>query len=779
MPVALKSILLTVLLICFNTAIIQANIVPDQERGRLSDYPLRPDVEVDYAGLELELEVGFEGKSIHGTATYRFRPKHAYVDKLVWAAPGMVISELTLNGGRVSYRLDGDSLVISFPEKPDLTREHTLSVSYSTTPEFGVHLRHNGTIFSSALPGSTAHWVPGPIHPWAAMPVVIRLQVPERLTGVATGAPELETSTDKGRLFVFRSAMEMPLTGLFFAVGQFEVQDSFSGTKNLRIYREKEASSTDRIQELLSFATRRVRDYERLMQSEIPLQAFHTVLLSDTMWETSPYYAGAVVTHDHDGQAETVIARALAAQWFGISLRPERWKDSGHITMLQAIAAEKLSEPDWKVTANPVEEVFVVPETVYQNKSMDQWQWMRHFLQKRSMPVYIFAVEELMRTLAVRNGVLTSFEFSSLVYGKTGRWIETPQITEPRPDVSLRYRVSVQEIRGSDRVSLGFEALDDLPDEEISARVYFLRDGRIHDRSVSFHGAGDQIEFSPEGFINNLWVEAEQENDVRFEMEKPFSFWLYQLRRDEDAGRREEAALALRGFATDPDLQLAVQDLLNREQDPKVLAAMHRLMAELTAGASGTERRFLEGIDSPHQQVRLESMKALGAYRGNTQVENQVFSVIQTSDDIRLVNEAIRTYRQLIPEEDFRDFAIRFLREDREEQQFTKTLIEELFTITADETAVNAVREYLDSDYPFDIRWLAFLQLRKHAPQTDWQVAFAREFSDDPDPRIRFATLFSISYMNLEDRGPFLHSLVLVEYDIRILEQASMLSTPD
>lgn len=777
MPVALKSILLTALLICLSAATAQAFKSPDQAGTRTSDYPVRPDMEVDYAGLELQLEAGFDGKRIRGTAVYRFRPKHAYVDKLVWSASGMVIRELTLNGERVSYQLQGDSLMISFSDKPDPAREHVLSVSYSATPEFGVHFRHNGTIFSSALPGSTAHWVPGPIHPWAAMPVIIRLEVPEPLTGVATGDLELETSTDRGRRFVFRSDMDVPLPGLFFAAGQFEVYDSFSGTKNVRIYREDGVSSPERIQELLAFMTRRVRDYERLMQSEIPLKAFHAVLLSDTMWETCPYYAGAVVTREDDDQAAAMIARALAAQWFGIALRPERWQESGHITLLQAMAAEKLSEKDWKVKEDPVEEIFVLPETAYQFLSMDYWQWSRQFLRQNSMPVYTGALETLMRTLAVRQGVLTSYEFSSLMYKKTGRWMDTPRITESRPDAKLRYRVIAEEIRGSDRVSLTFEALGDLTDDEVGARVFFVRDGRIHERSVTFSGTGDQLEFSPGGFINNLWVAAEGEDHVRFEMEKPFSFWLYQLRRDEDADRRKEAALALKDFSTDPDLQLAVQDLLNREQDPKVLAAMHRLMAELTAGASGTERRFLEGITSRHEQVRMESMKALGAYRGNAQVENQVFSIIQGSDDIRLVNEAIRTYRKLIAEEDFRDFAIRFLREDRQDQLFTKTLIEELLALPADESAVNAVREYLNPGYSFDIRWLAFRQLRKHAPQTDWQVAFARDFSDDPDPRIRFATLYSVSHMNYEDRGPFFDSRMLVEYDIRILKQASVLAS--
>jgi hypothetical protein len=747
------------------------------ELSRTDDYPFRPDNEVVYSELELQMEAGFEEGTIRGTARYRFRPKHAHVEKLVWRASGMVIRELLYNGEQVAYQLNDDSLVISFPEAPDKGREHTITVEYTADPVFGVHFRHNGTIFSSALPGSNAHWLPGPIHPWAAMPVVVRLEVPESKTGIASGSLERQSSSDRGRLFVFRTSVEIPITDLFFAVGDFEVKDSFSGTKNLRVYREKGVSSEESLQDMLSFMTRRVREYERLLQRELPFPAFHAVVLSDDFWETRPYYAGAVVVNGNRNHKKGVISRSLAAQWFGIALRPEKWAQSHHITLLQALTAEKLGEEDWVVTDDLVRSDFVVPSVVYDKRNMEHWHWARQFVRNGSEPVLTEAIDASLRTLAARRGVLTESDFSSMMYEITGRWMDIPSLGAPVPEASLRYRVIVEEMRGSDRISLRFVPIEDISDETFTVKVHWNRDGAIRDVPVTFSGRGDETEVSPGGFINNLWIEVPDAEHFRIELEKPFAHWLYQLRRDENAERREEAARALKRHASDPDLQLAVQDVLSREEDPDVLAAMYSLMAELTGGASGTERRFLDGLSSRHKQVRMESMKALGTYRGNSRVESEVFSVIQGSDDIALVNEAIRTYRKLKSADDFRDFAIRFLREDRQDQLFTATLIKELFSIPVDESAVNAVSEYLNSGYSFELRWQAYRHLRKYASDSGWQRDFARNFKDDPDPRIRFITLFSVSRMNFEDRGPFLDSRMLLEYDIRILKKAAELKS--
>ncbi len=747
-----------------------------QDKG---DYPVRPLAEVHYTSLEVQLEAGFTDRTIRGSAHYNFRPKHAHVESMSWLAPGMDILELRINGQETAYRVENDSLFIPFEVHPDPGQSYSITISYETRPTFGVHFRHTGTIFSSTLPGSVAHWLPGPIHPGVSLPVTIRMDIPEGQTAAATGSLDRREDTDNGNRYTYATGSMVPISELFFAVGNFSVEESFSGTKNLRVYHENGALEDELAREILSYMVLRTRDYERYFRSELPVPAFHAVILADDMWETRPYAAGGAVFSSSEENIKAWLSRSLAAQWFGISLRPERWIDSRHITLLQALVAEENDDPEWDPSPDPLEEAFRVPESLYSQQGMDQWQWSRHFLREKASPVMLNALQSLMSEFAGMNGVHDADDFTGRLYNKTGRWMEPPNVTKPEPEPGYRYRVIVAEPRGSDRLSFIFIPLEDQADKTFNANVYRIRDGEIHEKAVTFHGAGDTLEVAFGGHSSNVWIEAADDSGVQFESDKPFSFWLYQMRRDERPEKRREAALALKDHASDPDLQLAVQDMLSQEQNTEVLTAMYRLMAELTSGASGTERRFFEGIASRHPEIRLVSMQALKSYRGNTQVENQVLSVIQESDDIPLVNEAIRTYRHLIEEDAFRDFAIQFLREDRQEQLFTKMLLEELFNVRVVEQSVSTAAEYLNQGYSFDIRWLAFRQLGRHAQGGEWQVDFVKNFSGDPDPRIRFITLFSVSQLDLQDQGPFLESRMLVEYDIRILKQASKLASTE
>lgn len=175
----------------------------------------------------------------------------------------------------------------------------------------------------------------------------------------------------------------------------------------------------------------------------------------------------------------------------------------------------------------------------------------------------------------------------------------------------------------------------------------------------------------------------------------------------------------------------------------------------------------------------MASMKALSAYRDNDRVEEAVLTVIQTSDDLELVNEAIHTYRQLIDDEAFRDFTLRFLQEDREDLLFTETLLQELFEVAVTDEAIAMTTAYLEEEFPFDIRWLSYRLLRNHARDGDWQQDFLEQFHEDPDPRIRFLTLFSLSELEPEEREPFLQERMSNEYDIRILKQVRIFSTAE
>ncbi|MDG5766437.1 hypothetical protein QA596_03080 [Balneolales bacterium ANBcel1] len=740
------------------------------------DYPTHPALEVAYTEAVAFISVHPEQRILEGEVTYRFRPKHAHVTELAWFAPGLTLSDVSASMEDFGYETVGDTLFLRFGDPLSPDKVATVSLSYETSPLFGVHFLPSGTMFSSNLPGGTGHWLPGPVHPRVTVPLELTIEVPDGYQAVSGGVLESSESNGDAQRFFWVHESPVPLSEVSFAVGDFDVEEAFYGTKNLRVYHEAGAITADERRGLLDQMVRQLRSLERQFRSEVPVSAIQIVILPDDRWETRSYAAGTAFLYKSLEGMDAQLDRALAAQWFGIALRSSARHQYTFITLLQALAAEEAGHAEWNNGRNSLEQAFEIPETVYGYEDMDRWQWARRYVQSAPgtggmQEILVSTLAASLRDHAGERGVRDNSWFSGRLYEQTGLWIEAPEIGHPEPEPAFQFSVVVEEVRGSDSYRLNIEPLGEIKDRMFPVTVAWNRDGRIIENEYAFHGQGDQLTVEPGGLVSNITVSDASELELSFTVEKPFSFWMHQLRRSVRPQHRIKAAEALKDFADDPDLQLAVQDVIGREQDPHVQAAMYDLLAEITAGASGTERRFLDGLSSSNPEIREVSMNALKRYPGVRRVEDEVMSIIQVSDDIAFVNMAIGTYRHLVDEEEFRDFAIRFLREDRQELLFTKTLLRELFELPITEESVDAASLYLLEDYPFDLRWKAYRLLRQSEFNSNWQSAFLEKCADDADPRIRFLTLFSLSALEAEKRGPFLESRLLKEYDLRILKR--------
>ncbi|MEX0679901.1 MAG: hypothetical protein WD097_00825 [Balneolales bacterium] len=739
------------------------------------DYSRRPMLEVHYIGMEASLEIGFEQHRIRGEVDYRIRPKHAYVDYLHWPSYGINIIEVTSNGEPASFRMDNDSLKISFNDYLPEENIINISIVYETEPVFGVHFTHNSTAFSSTLPGSVAHWLPGPIHPRVAMPINLSMEVPEGFSVVATGSLDEKAETDQGHRFTWVTSNDVPISELSFAAGRFQVSEAYYGTKTLRLYFEEGILDEDEEQSLLQSMALITRDLEMEFQSELPVRSFQTVVLEDDRWEARPYAAGMAFLFNSRGDFEAMLLRALAAQWFGIALRPEQWQDSEFYLLLQALTTEKYFSETPEIPRHPMAHAFSIPVTLYNKMSTESWYHTVSNLDNSDFPILYQSMRSLTNEWSTIRDVWTSHEFSSELYKVTGRWMVAPDLSEPIPDPLFEFKVSVERVEGGN-IELNITPEADIIGREFEIGVHKEYDGRVESTYHTFNGLGDVIEIGSGNGVSNIIVENTDNRINEIFVVKPFEYWFYQLRRDESPSRRKQAAVELVELVDDPDLQLAFQDMLNNEDSPEVLEAIYNVIARITYGARGTEQFFFEGLDHRYIGVRKVSMEALGIYQDNEQVIQKVLSIIQTSDDIPLVNTAIRTYRQLLDDDEFRDFALQFLEEDLTERLFTRTLLEELYAVPVTDDSVISTIRYLEFGFPFDIRWLAYRLLREHAEDFQWQKDFLLKYSDDPDPRIRFLALYSLPALDIVDRGPFLEDRMLKEYDIRILQRAQELN---
>ncbi len=741
------------------------------------DYDPWPDMRVSYSGLTAELRFESDRGVLIGSAVYALQVRHDQVNSLSIPAAVTKVFSVKLNDRPIDYDHSSNHLLIRFEDALSRDQAHTLAITWEADPLFGIHRLPSGTIFSSNLPGSVSHWLPGPVHPRTALPVRLTLDVPAGWTAVASGRMrEVETVAGR-RQYRWNTVQPVPLSDLAFAMGEFSYADTFIGTKSLRIYYEQQSLGDQQANDLLHRTARMIREMERHLQSELPATAIHVIVLDDDRWETRPYAAGTTYAFMSQGDLSVQILRSLIAQWFGISLRPVQWNDADFAIWLQAMAAEQMNAEEWQITQQPLESFFDIPVSLYERFHMNYWQWARQHIRNNRSESFYRMLDESVHRLSDQNGAWLQHHFSENLYEETGLYKPVPVLEEPDPPTYLKFEVVVTEARATNRIDLAITPLGDIVEGEFAFTLHWEREGRVFEKEIRFSGKGDSKSVDPDGYVSNVWISASGKLDHALTIKKPFSFWLHQLRRSEDPSRRREAALALRDFVSDPDLQLALQDIRSNETDPLVLAAIYQVMADITAGASGTERLFIEGTASSDPGMALASMEALSAYKNNQRVTEHVRQIIQTSDHIALVNQAITTYRHLKDEADFRSFAIQFLDEDRQDLLFTRTLLDELFSIPVKPETIDAAKEYLNISYSFDLRWSTYQLLRTHAPDGGWQRDFLKEKSTDPDPRIRYIAYFSLMELPAAERESFLQIRMLNEYDLRILRLIQDLKT--
>ncbi len=289
--------------------------------------------------------------------------------------------------------------------------------------------------------------------------------------------------------------------------------------------------------------------------------------------------------------------------------------------------------------------------------------------------------------------------------------------------------------------------------------------GTIVPFPLTVASSGDVIRLSVVSRLDNIMVDDRLESIDIIET-KPGRFWLYQLRTSPDPAHRLEAAEAL-GVVTDaPDIGLALSQFFRHETDPNVKAALLTSYAAQSAGRIGSHPLILNTVRDKGD-LRLVAMRALKRYSQSEPVKEAVSQIIRTSDDIPLVNEALITYRSLVPASVSDDLMRRLLNEDND-GDFALTILE-AFLGRAEALMVSPrAAFYLQSKFDIRLRItaLSILKVMEKDPSY-WRDVFAR-YSEDPDPRFRNALLDAVTLLAESDRNAFLSNRLHNEYDSRV-----------
>ncbi|MGF1669214.1 MAG: HEAT repeat domain-containing protein [Balneolaceae bacterium] len=735
------------------------------------DYESYPVLNVNFDHLDLELMIHEDGL-IEGEAVYDITFRVSGVDTITLDAARMDIRRVFLNDQMAEYKSGDDQLVVFTNESYNRGDKLKLKIGYTTNPGFGIHSKDGEFFQTSMLPKSTRHWLPVKDHPRVQFTTGITLTYPSGFTAVATGrTSEGEiVSVDRERAF-FRSDHPVPATGLAFTIGNFEQFQATVGLHQIHLYLSKDAKlRPERNGELLDAAYLAFRNAEQKTGVGYPWRVIHIVVMNDDKWEIKNYGAGVVFAYENAGDLENQIRYGVTAQWAGVMIREEQWNEAESVKHLQGWLMQDNANRRLKASMNG---------STYSEFSPEIQQQYNHFLQSDDQSLFNETIQiTAPRLFREKRGTYNWRQFATELYSETGqRFFEPPAISLAEDTVEnekMEKVIYFADLEWNDDegvVEIAITAKNSAVQELVTAEIitYYFED--VQRREISFSGSAETIRMNVNPTIEYMKVQSLEGSRVEFEEEKPFLFWINQVRSDESTKSRLDAARKLRQFSDNPDLQLAMIDRLNAEENVEVQAEIIRTLAAVTAGASGTEQIFLQRLrDNSPPEVQLAITEALGNYPDNEEVIGVLQRTVIRSSEKEVKEAAVHSLARATGPD-------RFLRVT--EQLITREeaipvifpLLNHLSEKGMKNQAVDMATTFLGELSSYSVRISALeLILTLEDTAAFWEERLPSMLADS-DPRIRHVAIDGLNFLPENKKSEFVESRLFEEYDGRIAEK--------
>ena len=729
------------------------------------DYEKFPRLDVELQHLDADIRISEDG-FIEGDVLYNARFMRNHTDSLVFHAARMNIISVSVNDEVQEYRMDDDRLIIDLEEEFSRNEVINIRIQYDTSPSFGVHRNSNGTIWTSLLPKSVRHWLPTNDHPRVAFTTDIIFTHPSGKTMIASG--------ERGRTEVlnvdeeqtsFESANPVPVTALSWATG--EVNEVASATvSDSRIFLYSESGQAD--EEYLQSASGAFRSVLNELGVSYPYQDLHIVMLEEDYWETKPYGAGMVFVYKNKENFSQQIQRGILAQWAGVLLREEQWSDADAVHLLQAELANRLFDFEYITDL----EEGTDPYDRFSQYTLSLWQKTLSENQTGSLQDHLEYVNEFL--FSGDNIILGWHEFASALYEETGvpyfdRLSTVEMEIEPEQvEQVTEYIARVEWTEGADAAEIHFESIGTPFDELVTVRAEEITINDVRSHELTFSGQSDGVVINVSSGIENIKLYVEDNDELILHEEKPFLFWIHQLRNDEDSGRRAEAARGLAQLSDNPDLQLALNDVLQMESNPEVYAEIIRSMSRITAGASGTDERFLQYSSSNQNPlIQKAAVEALAYFRDNDRVISRLRTIIVQTTDEEIRREAIRSLYEVTDGERFSS-QVEYLVTQESVLNEISLLLDLLAQKGEAENAVEFASTFIAEEFPFATRKGALdIMLQYDESPSNWQERLP-ELLTDRHPRIRHHAALALDKLSSGQRNAIVADRIDDEFDERI-----------
>ncbi len=728
------------------------------------DYPTYPEQPYNFEHLDLAITLEPELTLVRGVATYTVASKINGATELVLNSEESAIDGVSLNKSVVDFEFSGDSLIVFLPDSSIEGERFELAITWQSNSSFGLYLDSEGNFWSSKNPLAHRHWFPVFDHPRNELTFEAQISIPYENEVLFNGefvSDEAQAGNRKKIYYV--SDTPVPVTGLGFAMGDFLITEVTSGLTSIRLFSSDQKYTEEERIDLIREASRLKKEVERMLSMEYPWEGLNLVILPDNFWEERTHGTGTIFLYENLGSLSNQLKRGLYAQWFGEYQRGEQFFDfehAGNELMRTALHFSMNEEP--ALTDNPD-----TLNTVY---SWNRWQESFNAKTQLFQQTVSNSLSEILRA---GKGIVSFEDYADAWYDKTGiSWhdvsFDEPSSKQEAESENIQYTLNTEYDEMNSELALIFELREGSGEELYSLDMTELTFEDSVNHEVSFTGELDTVLVSLSLMVEYVRLsEGTVSMDVVEVQTMPLFFLLNQLRSPNSDDRRT-AAMLLSGHSDNPDLQLALNDVMANEEEGSVRAALLSTMAVITNGATGTEQQFLDGLNSNNEEVQLVSLQSLTNYPDNDIVKNSLRNRVLRADSKDLFKVALESYATVASGEELVTLAERL-------QRIDSTGSKSLFLISnyPDTDSANSfipiAESYLEDSYPYSTRKEALNYLVANDSVEEQWIERFNILLEDRDPRIRHSSLKAVKWLSPSEAFKVLSSVEQNEFDARVL----------
>jgi HEAT repeat protein len=755
-------------------------LFPAMAEAQSWDYEPYPYMPVDIHHLDAEIRITETGE-IEGDLLYRMAFLDSGIDSLVFDAPGAEIERVVVNGTNRNHQKDSGRLIIYLDEETfDREDETTLQIRYRAAPLFGLHQTARGDFFTSFLPKTTSHWLPVIDHPRVDFTTELVIIHPSGKNVFANGrVGESGVVSVDEEMTTYVSNRPITPGGLFFVLGSFEraastIDAGFFDSVDEDVARHFQrradpqihlyaASGSEDAAEILTAAASAYHKLAGHTGMPFPFRDLQLILLEDDYWETRNHGSGVIYLFRNGYDIEEQIRIGLIGQWFGMVKREVTWSEGDAVNILGASVYNQLFDGEYATGETPD------PYNVFDAGMFSRW---RYYLTEHASAEYRRNLTRAAeRFLSGSPKVLDWNMLANEIYNNSGQGFfdrVTPGPVEIEEKKVYDYLVRMEWDEEENQLEIRFEAQGDYVEELVNVTVHenTLTGDRTHE--LTFTGRTDTIVLNVSTGVENVRLQVDRRDDIRLREEKPFGFWVYQLQYDSDPDNRIAAAAGLAEYSDNPDLQLALRDIMRDVEHPGVYAEILRSLAVVTKGASGTDQIFIERTSGNYpDKVRIAATEALAYYQGNDQVISRLRNIINQTENADIRTAAIRSLYEVTEPLAFKNIVESIITREAVLNQ-VPLILKLLVQHGEREAAVRFADTFLAEGFPYRIRTEVLgLVLEHDLSEQGWENRLPALLVDR-DPRIRYQSVQGLANLGSQRRTEITENRIAEEFDERV-----------